>query len=57
MPASRALLAAPTTSPVALPGACSSTSPSASVRRFWYSARCMREITSRWTWAVPSKIW
>ena len=43
----------PTGSPGAEPGACSSTS----VSRRRYSVRCMREITSRWIWAVPSKIW
>ena len=43
----------PTGSPGGLPGACSSTS----VSRRWCSVRCMRETTSRWTWAVPSKIW
>ena len=30
---------------------------SVSASAFLRSSRCRREMTSRWTWAVPSKIW
>jgi len=40
-----------TTSPILVP---LSWAAGASVRRCWYSERCIRAITSRCTWAVPS---
>ena len=51
-----AAAASPMMLPVEPPGGCSSTS-AAAISRSRYSLRCMRETTSLWTWAVPSKIW
>ena len=48
-------VASRTTSPILAP--CSASTVPLVSRRCWYSERCMRAMTSRCTWAVPSNSW